>query len=559
MKFSFFISLYINIRGVQMSYSFWNNDHTKNTKINLQVNSNWKELASNVDNKYFTSIWNMIDNNDGIVQENELNLFQKLIKIADKLIDSSKDNKVIENDEAQELIRKINRNELIDELKNNPIGTINTSKTKLSNYSYIDFMNSEQFDKPSNAHKPRIVTVDFSKLEKNKTYNIIGYNRKENADGTITEYPIARELLESQVGKKSNWSEGLDRKITTIQVTSDQRESELIEKVIPELNAIGAEVGFNVQTINGGDTWLEDYSIMLNDGYRYSPNDNFKIKRNDENITNSDRYKSGIISQQGQVNRNKVADKYANNYHEEDIVRGKTYLEGGNVLNTCKKDGTPAAIVGEDSIYYTLQAMGLESNDENIEKEKKQIAQDLHLEQENITFIPQLDFHIDMSYRPLQNGEIAIPDYNQGINILKNTNISSMTDETKNKLIEKLTYLKEKTDSIVATTEEKLANDGYKIIKIPCFSDIEVLDFENLNNGATIKGVNPINYMNGVGGTASNSNKGTFYITNTSGYPELDNVMENYFKQIGIDKTYFVSTMSFLKRNGGIDCLTQEF
>ncbi len=64
--------------------------------------------------------------------------------------------------------------------------------------------------------------------------------------------------------------------------------------------------------------------------------------------------------------------------------------------------------------------------------------------------------------------------------------------------------------------------------------------------------------MNGVGGTANNKNKDTFYITNTSGYPELDNIMKNYFKNIGINKTFFVSTTSFLKRSGGIDCLTQE-
>ena len=63
--------------------------------------------------------------------------------------------------------------------------------------------------------------------------------------------------------------------------------------------------------------------------------------------------------------------------------------------------------------------MKLEDTPENIEIVKKQIAEDLGLKPENITYINQLDFHIDMFYRPLQDGVVAVPDYKEAIKILK--------------------------------------------------------------------------------------------------------------------------------------------
>ena len=62
--------------------------------------------------------------------------------------------------------------------------------------------------------------------------------------------------------------------------------------------------------------------------------------------------------------------------------------------------------------------------------------------------------------------------------------------------------------------------------------------------------------MNGIGGTSKTGE--SFYITNKSDFPELNEAMKKYFKNAGIDKMYFVSTSPFLSAQGGIDCLTQE-
>ena len=63
--------------------------------------------------------------------------------------------------------------------------------------------------------------------------------------------------------------------------------------------------------------------------------------------------------------------------------------------------------------------------------------------------------------------------------------------------------------------------------------------------------------MNGVGGTSAKTGQ-TYYITNKSEYPELQEIVQDYFKKAGIDNVYFVSTTDKLRRKGGIDCLTQE-
>ncbi len=233
----------------------------------------------------------------------------------------------------------------------------------------------------------------------------------------------------------------------------------------------------------------------------------------------------------------KVADQSVDN------TKGNKQIENEELIALSKKiqDGTPAAVVGQESIGYTLQAMDLANNEENVEIAKKQIIEDLGLKAENVTFMPQYDFHIDMAYRPLHNGQMAVPDYDEGIKLLQETPIEGMTEQNKQELITQLTEMRDKTADIRRQAEEKLTEGGYEIVKIPCFAT---------GSNSTI------NYMNGIGGTSKTGE--SFYITNKSEYPELNEAMKKYFKNAGIDKMYFVSTGPFLTAQGGIDCLTQE-
>lgn len=349
----------------------------------------------------------------------------------------------------------------------------------------------------------------------------------------------------AKTDSEGDWSEGLDRVISTISLSSTRigdTNNPQKSKLKNELIEIGKEQGFTIEEVeSGNDSWIEDTSIRRADGMVYVPyhsDPELKIKS----------VQSTFISERGNKSKDggtRVAARGSSfhiNIPNSEKFYGTSYLEGGNVLNTMSKNGQPSAIVGEGSIGASLDVMGLENTPENVEKVKDQIAEDLNIKRENLTFIPQYDFHIDMLYRPLHNGEIAVPDFDEAIKILKENNIESMDNEKKEELISKLESLKNETQSIRAEAEDNLRASGYKLIKIPCF---------------TADSKSGTNFMNGVGGTSEKTGQ-TFYITNKSEYPELQEYIEPYWKKAGVDKVYFVSTTNDLKRMGGIDCLTQE-
>lgn len=334
----------------------------------------------------------------------------------------------------------------------------------------------------------------------------------------------------------SNWNEGLNRNISTINISSQKENLRTLKQ---ELSLIGEEQGFTVNEMESGDdVWVEDSSIRRSDGKRY-----ISMYEANAEVDNgafiSDR---GSTSVGGGVRVFNKGDAFKLEIDNSSKYYGTSYLEGGNVLNTLSKDGKPSAVIGESSIAYTLNVMGLDNTPENIIKAKAQIAEDLGLSIQNITFIPQYDFHIDMLYHPLANGEIAIPDFDEAIKILKENTITGMSEEEKNKRITTLEQLRDNTASIREEAEDKLKSSGYKVVKIPCF---------------TIDNKDKTNFMNGVGGTSSKTGD-KFFITNKSEYADLQDIVAGYFKKAGIDKVYFVSTTNFLGNKGGIDCLTQE-
>ncbi|MDR1168525.1 MAG: hypothetical protein LBK53_06535 [Heliobacteriaceae bacterium] len=345
-------------------------------------------------------------------------------------------------------------------------------------------------------------------------------------------------------------SEGLERKINTITVTSNVEET--APGTIEELKRIGEEVGFTVQTADTYDIWLEDPYIRRHDG---------KVLVSDLTKNNKYAFRSqanavselrGNISTgvQGRVSEGSNYKEYIKLIPDEDRVVGKSYLEGGNVLNHRSSDESPAAIIGEESIGYTLAIMELEDTPENREIAQAQIAEDLGLPKENVTFIRQFDFHIDMWYRPLQNGVVAAPDFDSAIDmvaeILQDPELEDSKKEDLEKLNEGLQEMKILASQHANEAEDKLKQAGYKIIKAPSFAVTP-----------NIPDVMHINYMNGVGGTADNGE--TYYITNTSGIPQLDDKIEQYLKDnANIDKTYFTPTNTLLKKMGGLDCITQE-
>ena len=380
-------------------------------------------------------------------------------------------------------------------------------------------------------------------------------NTSKNQDFSITEIfggHFNQTKTKSEPETKFNsYSEGLDRHISVIQVGIEdfyfnpsfpRPQPKIAEVIVPQLKKIGRELGILILPTEKDGAWIEDKVIRLHDNSIYTPN--FDCNRGYNVILeNSTRCSKGSLSVQGEASKSLLYSKVART--------GKSYVEGGNALITNNSNGEPSAIIGEDSLYYTLQALNLEITPKNIEKAKKVIAEELHLDRKNVVYIPQIDFHIDMYYRPLHNGEIAVPDYSSAIEILKNNDFG-IDANSKKYLISRLTYTNEKMENILKNAEKELTENNYKIVKVPCFN---FPSFE-ANWDEDTKNFIRINYMNGICGTTANDE--TFFITNSSGYKKLDSYMKKFFKEIGIDKPYFVSTQSLLYYSGGLDCITQE-
>ena len=357
-----------------------------------------------------------------------------------------------------------------------------------------------------------------NKILENKELSILG---KKLEKGKFSQKEIMK-VQAPEIYDINNWSEGLDRKISYIKIIESYDNPS--STVRNELEEIGHEMGFKVAEVDINHVWLEDYSIRRHDGKTYHPTD-----------------PTGIFVQKS---LDEPIVTYMNTTADYDKIIAKSYLEGGNVLNTINANGEPAAIIGREAVLETLAAMKLSENKINISKAKFQIAEELGLKPDNITYIPQIDFHIDMYYRPLQNGVIAIPDYDEGIKILKGIELPDIINDNKKEYISRLEEVRDLAADKLKKAENILTAAGYKTIKLPVFSCTS--DY----------GPSTINYMNGICGTSPDGVK--FYITNKSGIVELDKIAEKYLKNAGIDKVYFVSTEEHLLMYGGIDCLTQE-
>ena len=515
-----------------MDFSF-SDSTNKIVKFHIEQGSKWGDIKTN--NPALDSIFAKVRGQDEVVTKKHIKILEDLINIGDKQTDVSDNNQILSHTEANKI------NELISNKDKSRI--IDTSKGEtLQNYSYIDIMEINKDLAFAAKYNVDASSVDTSNLAPGKYY-MDTQKVKETKNGDLNESIEPLKMQDEADNPTNNWSEGINREIRTIKLADIDTEN--MQTIENELRYIGMELGFNVQRVHSGDVWIEDYTIRRADKKVY-------IQQQTSGEFISRKEKLDIITSRHDISTSGMAaaavdgksKDYAKTVLPEEQVKSETYLEGGNVLNTLKSDGTPGAVIGEESIGYTLKSMNLENTPENVEIAKNKIAQDLGLKPGDVTYVPQIDFHIDMFYHPLGDGEMAVPDYDAGIEMLKQGNIKSMDEATRQNLITKLEELKSKADPILKKAENNLSKSGYKIVKIPCFS---------VPNDYTVP---KINFMNSVGGTSKKA--GTFLITNKSDYPELNDAVANVYKKNGIKNVYFVSTEPLLQKGGGIDCLTQE-
>lgn len=404
--------------------------------------------------------------------------------------------------------------------------------TDINNHLITEY-NSECTRKnvPSNIQLFNFEEIESNVSSQNETNENLLMNFFENCRRFIKRLFSPKEN-EAEWDKNYNWSEGISRNISEIVINSYVAED---KELVEVLEKIGEKEGFKVSTSKLGlgkgiAMWIEDYGIRRADGKIY-------IQPPMYNNVES------IAFKQNPIRNSFLSEEYSFLYDEAKLVYGKSYLEGGNVLNTRLKNSEAGAIVGLESINYTIEAMKLKGELSDFDIAKTQIAKDLGIKEDNLTFIQQPDFHIDMYYRPLQDGIIAAPDFESAIEILKTTQVTNLDDKAKEQLINDLT----KTAEFFANKnfEKTLINKGYTIKKIPCFSPPSHINKTSI-----------INFNNAICGTGKNKN--SFIITNESNYPELNEIIKKSFQDAGVDSVYFVPTNKYLQFDGGIDCLTQE-
>ena len=136
------------------------------------------------------------------------------------------------------------------------------------------------------------------------------------------------ELLHRQYNtskKRSIWSEGLERNIDTI-VLGKYDNSKPHQKLVAEMKRLGKTLGFNVAESDVKESgWIEDIGIRRADGKVYV------LPR----MGNCSDIKTG---QDVEFN-SAVSLNFAKKFNQRKIIKGKSYLEGGNVLNTILKNG----------------------------------------------------------------------------------------------------------------------------------------------------------------------------------------------------------------------------
>lgn len=184
--------------------------------------------------------------------------------------------------------------------------------------------------------------------------------------------------------------------------------------------------------------------------------------------------------------------------------------------------------------------------------ENEIFPRDLGVSKNNLIFIPQPEFHIDMQMRPLKPGQILVNDFDENIKLLesakKKTTKGSPEEIEINKMIANSKKMRTVMSPLMNEIASKLKAQGIEVIKSP---------------GVMESDKRKVNFMNAVPGTSIGSNR-QFYMTNYTGLKPLREAFEEYMKKQDIDKIYWMgdtvdakgisSSEHSLDFQGGMDC-----
>lgn len=198
---------------------------------------------------------------------------------------------------------------------------------------------------------------------------------------------------------------------------------------------------------------------------------------------------------------------------------------------------------------------------------KDVFAQDVGVARDNLIFVAQPEFHIDMHMRPLGPGQFMINDFDANERLLRDalgratagsweaTEIQGMIDHN--------SQMRSVMAPVMTQIEQQLREGGLEVIRAP-----GVMEGPMSNPDPRIPADERnrrVNFMNAVPATRPGSNQ-QFYITNFTSLPSMRAAYENYLRtERGIEQVYWVGdeggserTKSASERSldldGGLDC-----
>lgn len=370
--------------------------------------------------------------------------------------------------------------------------------------------------------------------------------------------------------------------------------------IADELAKIGEKEGFKIYSVRSGlfqalpplfststdNLWAQDYWTITK-GKLLSKNYNrvFEILKNSLSL-NTD-FTEKIAHQTDKVNE---YNSYLSQYLLSDLKKNeenttkllemrndleikarKSHIQGGNVyiIKGNKKD---ELLVGEEEL-------------EKFDIEDMQAMYSV----DKVTTLPQMDFHIDLFIRPLDNKRILLADDKLSLEVIKNgcEKLKQFIDKYDGpkihdlekiytKLAKNYAYFSEiiKINPRVKTEEieKRLIDNGYDVIRVPG----RIYKYRTASSNSTLKHL--CNYINGL--ALTNKDGKVIYITNHTNIESIlgvpreiaeminFNIEEVFSKSIEkyVDKNhiYFVdgkqNIMSTLltELQGGIHCICSE-
>lgn len=157
--------------------------------------------------------------------------------------------------------------------------------------------------------------------------------------------------------------------------------------------------------------------------------------------------------------------------------QGKSCIEGGNCFLFMSK-GTRKAIVGEISVYlsmFALEEQGYFKQVKLIEAKlsltRDCIAEELDLPLENITFVPQTKFHIDMEMMVTPQGEVMLHDDEVTLEFLEKIKKSEHLKKEEKELLEQYRESAREGSKVFKDVREErmkiLQKNGLSFVRMP--------------------------------------------------------------------------------------------